>query len=111
MPRKLTQAQFDRIKKERVTEKIKEKKAEKAAAKKTVASTSSPEMQAAVRAAEAATLAAQAAKDMAVSVTEDNKKFMTSMVEVMQGNQVIKLKINRNKDKMMNSVDIVRSSS
>jgi hypothetical protein len=103
MNKKITQEEFNRIKAKRQEE-------EKAKAKKKEIdiSNSSPAMTAAVQAAEAAVRLAEAAKDMTVKVTEDNKIFLTTVLEVMEGNRVTKLKVNRGKDKLMTSVDVVR---
>jgi len=73
-------------------------------------SQSSTEMLIAVRVAEAAVSAANAAKDLAINMANDNKVFLTNMVEVIKGNQVIQFKINRDENKMLDTVDLIRES-
>jgi len=74
-------------------------------------SQSSDAMKAAIRAADAAVSTAQAANGLIERTIEINKKLVTDVIEVIQGNQVTKLKVNRGKDKLIKDVDLIRNNA
>lgn len=105
----LTEAAIAKLKRKGASVKVVPKP--KVLAKAINTAESSPTMIAAIQAAEAAVSAANAAKDLTVNMVNDNKIFLTDMVQVMKGNQITQLKVNRNKKDVLTTVDIIRGAN
>jgi len=71
-------------------------------------SNSSEAMKAAIRAADAAVRTAQVANGLMKETVKLNEKLVKDVINVVQGNQVTKLVINRSKDKLMKDVELIR---
>lgn len=85
----------------------------KQALKSRVAPENSEQMNAAILAMEKTTEAVIKAVDksneLVDKVTSSNKILMTKMLEISNAGQVTKLKINRNKDKLMTDIELIRT--